>query len=95
VQILHGAGEDKMTEEPKPQLIRERLAVCELDRARMSLLNPVLIEQKKNERTIDENGKPVLRDVFTIKSRKYLIPISGLLIKQNCPLCDIWQRLRG
>jgi len=49
-----------MIDEPKPQLIRERLDVCELDRARMSLLNPVLIEQKKNERTIDENAKPVL-----------------------------------
>ncbi len=49
-----------MTEEPKPQLIREKLDVCELDRARMSLLNPALIEQKKNERTIDENAKPVL-----------------------------------
>jgi carbon-monoxide dehydrogenase catalytic subunit len=49
-----------MNEEPKPQLIRERLDVCELDRARMSLLNPALIEQKKEERTIDENAKPVL-----------------------------------
>ena len=49
-----------MPEEPKPQLIRERLDVCELDRARMSLLNPALIEQKKNERTTDENAKPVL-----------------------------------
>ena len=49
-----------MEEEPKPQLIREKLDVCELDRARMSLLNPVLIEQKKNERTIDENAKPIL-----------------------------------
>ncbi len=49
-----------MAEEPKPTLIREKLDVCELDRARMSLLNPVLIEQKKNERTIDENAKPVL-----------------------------------
>jgi len=49
-----------MAEEPKPTLIREKLDVCELDRARMSLLNPALIEQKKNERTIDENAKPVL-----------------------------------
>ncbi|MEI7433202.1 MAG: anaerobic carbon-monoxide dehydrogenase catalytic subunit [Methanomicrobiales archaeon] len=49
-----------MAEEPKPTLIRERLDVCELDRARMSLLNPVLIEQKKNERTTDENAKPLL-----------------------------------
>jgi len=49
-----------MAEEPKPQRIREKLDVCELDRARMSLLNPALIEQKKNERTTDENAKPVL-----------------------------------
>ncbi|MFA6362912.1 anaerobic carbon-monoxide dehydrogenase catalytic subunit [Methanoregula sp.] len=49
-----------MEEEPKPRLIREKLDVCELDRARMSLMNPALIEQKKNERTIDENAKPIL-----------------------------------
>jgi carbon-monoxide dehydrogenase catalytic subunit len=49
-----------MAEEPKPQLIREKLDVCELDRAKMSLMNPALIEQKKNERTIGENAKPVL-----------------------------------
>jgi len=41
-----------MEKEPKPQLIRERLDVCELDRARMSLMNPALIVQKKEERTI-------------------------------------------
>jgi hypothetical protein len=34
-----------MTEEPKPQLIREKLDVCELDRARMSLLNPAAIRR--------------------------------------------------
>ena len=49
-----------MAEEPKPQLIREKLDVCELDRAKMSLMNPALIVQKKNERTTDENAKPVL-----------------------------------
>ncbi|MEI6840243.1 MAG: anaerobic carbon-monoxide dehydrogenase catalytic subunit [Methanomicrobiales archaeon] len=49
-----------MAEEPKPTLIRERLDVCELDRARMSLLNPALINQKKEERTTDENAKPIL-----------------------------------
>ena len=49
-----------MAEEPKPVLIRERLDVCELDRARMSLLNPALIEQKIEARTIDENAKPIL-----------------------------------
>ncbi|MGB7788815.1 anaerobic carbon-monoxide dehydrogenase catalytic subunit [Methanoregula sp.] len=49
-----------MAEEPKPQLIRGRIDVCELDRARMSLLNPQLIEQKRESRTIDENAKPLL-----------------------------------
>jgi len=47
-------------QEPKPVLVRERLDVCELDRARMSLMNPALIEQKKKERTIDENAKPLI-----------------------------------
>src|SRR5665647_1200078 len=49
-----------MTDEPKPVIIQERLDVCELDRARMALLNPALIEQKKEARTIDENAKPLL-----------------------------------
>ena len=47
-------------QEPKPVLVRERLDVCELDRARMSLMNPALIEQKKKERSIDENAKPLI-----------------------------------
>ena len=41
-------------------MVRERLDVCELDRARMSLLNPALIAQKLEARTIDENAKPLL-----------------------------------
>ena len=49
-----------MAEEPKPVIVRERLDVCELDRARMSLLNPALIAQKLEARTIDENAKPLL-----------------------------------
>lgn len=47
-------------EEPKPVLVRERLDVCELDRARMSLLNPALVAQKREERTIDETAKPLI-----------------------------------
>jgi carbon-monoxide dehydrogenase catalytic subunit len=47
-----------MTEEPKPTLVRERMEVCELDRARLALMNPQLIEQKKEERTFDEGTKP-------------------------------------
>ncbi len=49
-----------MTDEPKPIIIQERLEVCELDRAHMALLNPVLIGQKTEARTIDENAKPML-----------------------------------
>ena len=49
-----------MTDEPKPIIIQGRLDVCELDRARMALLNPALIEQKKEARTIDENAKPLI-----------------------------------
>jgi carbon-monoxide dehydrogenase catalytic subunit len=47
-----------MTEEPKPILVREKMDVCELDRARLALMNPQLIEQKKQERTFDEGTKP-------------------------------------
>ncbi len=49
-----------MAEEPKPVMVRERLDVCELDRARMALMNPALIAQKLEARTIDENAKPIL-----------------------------------
>ena len=64
-----------MTEEPKPQLIREKLDVCELDKARMAILNPALIEQKKNERTIDENAKPVLETDVAGRYRDGLGPV--------------------
>ncbi len=47
-----------MAEEPKPTLIREKSEVCELDRARLALMNPAIIEQKKEERTFDEGAKP-------------------------------------
>lgn len=47
-----------MTEEKKPQIVREKIEVCELDRARLALMNPALIEQKKESRTFDEAAKP-------------------------------------
>ncbi|NYT17617.1 MAG: anaerobic carbon-monoxide dehydrogenase catalytic subunit [Methanomicrobiales archaeon] len=49
-----------MAEEPKPKLIGERRDVCELDRARLALMNPAIIEQKKEERTFDEAAKPFI-----------------------------------
>ncbi|MCQ8894045.1 MAG: anaerobic carbon-monoxide dehydrogenase catalytic subunit [Methanolinea sp.] len=49
-----------MKEEKKPQIIRERIEVCELDRARLSLMNPELIKQKRENRTIDEAAKPFI-----------------------------------
>jgi carbon-monoxide dehydrogenase catalytic subunit len=47
-----------MAEEKKPRVVRERIEVCELDRARLALMNPALIEQKKESRTCDEAAKP-------------------------------------
>jgi len=47
-----------MAEEKKPRVVRERIEVCELDRARLALMNPALIEQKKESRTFDEAAKP-------------------------------------
>lgn len=49
-----------MKNEPKPTLIREKTNVCELDRARLALMNPQLIEQKKQERTFEETAKPFI-----------------------------------
>ena len=49
-----------MEEEQRPAIVRERTEVCELDRARLSLMNPALIEQKREARTIDEAAKPFI-----------------------------------
>ena len=49
-----------MAEEPKPVWSGNGLMSVELDRARMSLMNPALIAQKLESRTIDENAKPIL-----------------------------------
>jgi carbon-monoxide dehydrogenase catalytic subunit len=54
-----------MTEEPKPTLVREKIEVCELDRARLALMNPQLIEQKREERTFDEGTKPFVEMTMT------------------------------
>ncbi len=85
-----------MTDEPKPVIVQERLDVCELDRARMALLNPALIEQKKEARTIDENAKPLLEitmkeghetvwDRFEMQQPPCKYCESGTLL---CPLYD-------
>ncbi|KUG05611.1 carbon monoxide dehydrogenase coos subunit [hydrocarbon metagenome] len=49
-----------MSEEPKPVLIGEKPDVCELDRARLALMNPQIIEQKREERTFEETAKPFI-----------------------------------
>jgi carbon-monoxide dehydrogenase catalytic subunit len=49
-----------MSEEPKPILIGEKPDVCELERARLALMNPQIIEQKKDERTFEETAKPFI-----------------------------------
>jgi len=49
-----------MSEAPKPVLIGEKPDVCELDRARLALMNPQIIEQKREERTFEETAKPFI-----------------------------------
>jgi carbon-monoxide dehydrogenase catalytic subunit len=75
-----------MAEEPKHVLVRERLDVCELDRARMSLLNPVLIEQKKESCTIDENAKPLLE--LTIKEGFETVWDRFEMQQPRCKYCE-------
>jgi carbon-monoxide dehydrogenase catalytic subunit len=50
-----------MGEKPKPVLVEKKLETCEIDQARMSLMNPKLIEEKVQERTIDELAQEMLR----------------------------------
>lgn len=75
-----------MAEEPKPVLIRERLDVCELDRARMSLLNPALIAQKLEARTIDENAKPLLE--MTMKEGIETVWDRFEMQQPSCKYCE-------
>ena len=49
-----------MSEAPKPILIGEKPDVCELERARLALMNPQIIEQKREERTFEETAKPFI-----------------------------------
>ncbi len=44
----------------KPQLIGDRIETCELDRAKMALMNPKVINEKIQERTIDELAKKMI-----------------------------------
>ncbi|MBN2735086.1 MAG: anaerobic carbon-monoxide dehydrogenase catalytic subunit [Methanomicrobiaceae archaeon] len=48
-------GEEKMS-----VLVGKRIETCDIDRAKMSLLNPAVVKQKSKERTIDECAKKVL-----------------------------------
>ncbi|TAJ44925.1 anaerobic carbon-monoxide dehydrogenase catalytic subunit [Methanofollis fontis] len=48
-------------EQKKGTYIRERIACTALERAKLSLMNPAVIEAKAEERTIDETAKPLLK----------------------------------
>jgi len=50
-----------MGEKQHPVLVGMKLETCEIDRARLSLMDPKLIEQKVQERTIDETAQEMLR----------------------------------
>lgn len=45
---------------PDPEYVQKRIVCSDVERARESLLNPKIIEQKKEERTIDELAKPLI-----------------------------------
>ncbi|MEN6396805.1 MAG: hypothetical protein ABFC78_10015 [Methanoregula sp.] len=47
-------------EKPKPGQVRERLIICEIDRARISRMNPALTAQKPEERRIHETTKTLI-----------------------------------
>ncbi len=47
---------------PKPELVQKKLACSAVERAKMALMNPELIRQKVEERTIDELAKPIIAD---------------------------------
>ncbi len=49
-----------MKKVPKPEMIREKLVCSALERAKLALLNPDLIRQKTDERTIDTVAKPLI-----------------------------------
>jgi len=48
-------------EEKRGEYVRERIACTILERAKLSLMNPALIEAKVEERTIDEVAKPLIK----------------------------------
>ena len=55
-------GDDDMAkDENKPVLVGEKVKINDIECAKMSLLNPGLIDQKVDERTIDEAAKEMLR----------------------------------
>ncbi|MDO9539242.1 MAG: carbon monoxide dehydrogenase, partial [Methanocalculus sp.] len=48
------------TKKPILHLVGEKMETCELDRAKMALMNPKVIHEKVEERTIDEMAKKVI-----------------------------------
>jgi carbon-monoxide dehydrogenase catalytic subunit len=49
-----------MAEEPKPEPVGGRAEIPDIERAKMSMMNPRLIQQKVDERTVDELAKPMI-----------------------------------
>ncbi len=49
-----------MTKEPKPEIVAGKVGISDVERAKMSLMNPGLIRQKVDERTIDDLAKPLI-----------------------------------
>jgi hypothetical protein len=55
---MNFSGDEDMTEKQKPQPIRERPGVCEPDRAKMSLPDPAITGQKKEDPPANDHEDP-------------------------------------
>ena len=49
-----------MAKTPPPEYVQKRIFCSDVEKARMSLMNPELIRQKSEKRTIDELAKPMI-----------------------------------
>ncbi len=50
-----------MAKTPPPEYVQKRIFCSDVEKARMALMNPDLIRQKSEERTIDELAKPMIK----------------------------------
>ncbi|WP_317135848.1 anaerobic carbon-monoxide dehydrogenase catalytic subunit [Methanochimaera problematica] len=72
--------------EKKPDLVGEKFDTCDFDRAKMALLNPELIRQKAEERTIDNSAKEML--MHTLREGIETVWDRSEMQKPACRFCS-------